>query len=431
MRGFYAGEARLKSAHMADADREVECDAVSGKSEKSSMRSLPLDLDALLVPMSSDEFFNKYCSKLFCHVSGTPDKFAALLPWPDLNRVLELHTLRPSQLELVKSGIPVDPRSYTEYRTREGWVVPRVKVKEFTSQLREGATMVVSHIHELYPPLMALAESMERRFRASSGINVYAAWREVHGFGIHRDKHDVFIAQVAGRKQWRLYGTTAAKESKPPREHVWEDILKPGDLLYIPRGCWHAAAPLNEPSLHLSISVENPTISEVLTWAASELRTQELGQMNVSAMTTPKDRAEMLEQAKQIFLTMFDADLIDAYFEQSDLKRETLPRFSLPWSATPETLPLDGSTLVRLRSRRTVKLRIDATNHFFEFTLHGQKWRFPVIMKVFLDATREGQTISIDELVALGRSSPGEAMSRAFIATLVKEGILTAVRSDR
>jgi hypothetical protein len=153
--------------------------------------------------------------------------------------------------------------------------------------------------------------------------------------------------------------------------------------------------------------------------------------MNVSAMTTPKDRAEMLAQAKRIFLTMFDADLIDEYFEQSDLKRETLPRFSLPWSATPETLPLDGSTLVRLRSRRTVRLRMDATNHFFEFTLHGQKWRFPVIMKVFLDATREGQTISIDELVALGRNSPGEAMSRAFIATLVKEGILTAVRNDR
>lgn len=395
------------------------------------MRSLPLDLDALLAPMSSDEFFTSHCSKLFCHVSGTPEKFAALLPWADLNRILELHTLRPSQLELVKSGMPVDPRSYTEYRTREGWVVPRVKVKEFTNQLREGATLVLSHIHEMYLPLMVLAESIERRFRAPSGINIYAAWREIHGFGVHRDKHDVFIAQVSGRKQWRLYGSTAATESKPPREHVWEDVLKPGDLLYIPRGWWHAAAPLNEPSLHLSISVENPTISEVLTWAASELRTDDLGYVNVSVMTTAKERAELLEKAKQTVLTMFDADLIEKYFDQSDLKRETLPRFSLPWSATPEAFPVDGSTLVRLRIRRTVKLRMDPTNHFFEFTLHGQKWRFPAIMKVFLDATRDGQTLSIDELISLGRNSPGEAMSRAFITTLVKEGILTAVRSDR
>ena len=210
-----------------------------------------------------------------------------------------------------------------------------------------------------------------------------------------------------------------------------EDVLKPGDLLYIPRGWWHAAAPLNEPSLHLSISVENPTISEVLTWAASELRTDDLGYVNVSVMTTAKERAELLEKAKQTVLTMFDADLIEKYFDQSDLKRETLPRFSLPWSATPEAFPVDGSTLVRLRSRRTVKLRMDPTNHFFEFTLHGQKWRFPAIMKVFLDATRDGQTLSIDELTSLGRNSPGEAMSRAFITTLVKEGILTAVRSDR
>jgi ribosomal protein L16 Arg81 hydroxylase len=403
---------------------------VTEKSETSSSRSLPLDLNALLAPMSSDEFFASYCSKLFCHVPGAADKFAALLPWQELNRILELHTLRPSQFELVKSGTPVDPRSYTEYMTREGWVVPRVKVKEFTSQLREGATLILSHIHEMYPPLMVLAESLERRFRAPSGINVYAAWREAHGFGIHRDKHDVFIAQVFGKKRWRLYGTTPGRVSRPPQEHVWENILNAGDLLYIPRGCWHAAVPLNEASLHLSISVENPTISDVLTWAANEFRAHELGEVNVSVMTNPADHAELLEKTRQAFLSTLDSNLIDRYFESSDLRRLTMPRFSLPWSATPESLPVDGRTLVRLRSHRTVKLRLDSTNHFFEFSLQNQTWRFPVMMKVFLEALKDGQTISVDELIALGRNTPGETMSRAFIATLVKEGILTEVRSS-
>jgi hypothetical protein len=402
---------------------------VSGKSEKTSTGSLPLDLTGLLAPMDSDEFFRSYCSKLFCHIPGPADKFVRLLPWGDLNSILELHTLRPSQFELVKSGMPVDPRSYTEYRTREGWVVPRVKVKEFTSQLREGATLVLSHIHEMYPPLMVLAESLERTFRAPSGINVYAAWRETHGFGVHRDKHDVFVVQVSGKKRWRVYG--ASKDGKAPQDHIWEDVLNAGDLLYLPRGWWHAAVPLNEPSLHLSISVENPTISDVLTWAASELRTHELGEVNVSVVTSPGERAQLLEQAKQALLKMFDADLIEKYFESSDLKRETLPRFSLPWSATPEALPLDGGTLVRLRSRRTPKLRVDSTNHFVQFTMQNQTWRFPVMMKVFLEAIKEGKTVSVDELIAVGRNSPGEAMSRAFIATLVKEGILVDASHTR
>jgi hypothetical protein len=141
-----------------------------------------------------------------------------------------------------------ETRSYTEYGTREGWVVPRVNVKEFTNQLREGATLVLSHIHEMHPPLTMLAESLERFFRATSGINVYVAWRDVHGFNIHRGKHDVFIAQVFGKKRWRLYAPIPEKPGKPPTEHTWESIINAGDLLYIPRGLWHAAAPLNEPS---------------------------------------------------------------------------------------------------------------------------------------------------------------------------------------
>jgi hypothetical protein len=51
-------------------------------------------------------------------------------------------------------------------------------------------------------------------------------------------------------------------------------------------------------------------------------------------------------------------------------------------------------------------------------------------MRVFLEAIKNGEPISFDELIALGRTSPGEAMSRAFIATLVKEGILGEVGVD-
>ena len=392
-----------------------------------SKPDLPLDFKALLAPMTPEEFLASYCSKCFCHIAGSPEKFAALLPWQDLNRVLELHTLRPNQLELIKSGASIDPRSYTEYATREGWVVPRLNVREFTNQLREGATLKLSHIHEMHPPLTMLAESLERFFRATCGINVYVAWRDVHGFNIHRDKHDVFIAQISGKKRWRLYAPIPGKPAKAPTEHTWESIINAGDLLYIPRGLWHAAAPLNEPSLHLSISIENPTIADLISWVANELRWHDVGQVNISRFATPAERAAALEQTKEAMLAMLDAGLVDKYFESSDIRRETQPRFSLPWSATPEALPVDGKTLLKLRSRRPLHLHLDPNNRVIEFTAQGQTWRFPILMKVFLDAIKNGDPISFDELIALGRTSPGEAMSRAFIATLIKEGILGEV----
>src|SRR5215510_2408872 len=396
-----------------------------------SKADLPLDFNALLAPMSPEEFLTSYCSKSFCHIPGSPDKFAGLLPWQDLNRILELHTLRPNQFELIKSGASIDPRAYTEYGTREGWVVPRVKVKEFTNQLREGATLVLSHINEMHPPLTMLAESLERVFRAVSGINVYVAWRDVHGFNIHRDKHDVFIAQVSGKKSWRLYAPIPGKPGKPPTEHTWESIINAGDLLYIPRGLWHAAAPLNEPSLHLSISIENPIIADLVSWVANELRSRDVGQVNLSRFSTPAERAALLEQTKEAVLGILDGQLVDKYFESSDLRREAQPRYSLPWSAMPEALPFNGKTLLKLRARRTLNLRADPNNRVVEFTAQGQTWRFPVLMKVFLEAIKNGEPITFDELIALGRNSPGEAMARAFISTLVKEGILGEVAVDR
>src|SRR5262245_60823803 len=207
----------------------------------------------------------------------------------------------------------------------------------------------------MHPPLKMLAESLERCFRAPSGINVYVAWGELHGFDPHRDKHDVFIAQVAGKKRWRLYGTSPAKDSKGELQHTWENVLNGGDLLYMPRGLWHAAMPLNEPSLHLSISVENPTISDLLSWLANDLRAQELGQMNISSLATPAERAAVIEQMKHAVLGSIDDQLVDKYFESSDQRRETPPRFSLPWSAMPETMPLDDTTLIRLISRRPLR----------------------------------------------------------------------------
>lgn len=128
---------------------------------------------------------------------------------------------------------------------------------------------------------------------------------------------------------------------------------------------------------------------------------------------------------------MLDAQLVDKYFESSDLRRGAQRRFSLPWSAMPEALPISGKTLLKLRSRRRLNLRVDPNNRVVEFIAQGQNWRFPVIMKVFLEAIKNGEPISFEELIELGRNSPGEAMARAFISTLVKEGILGEVAVDR
>ena len=125
-----------------------------------------------------------------------------------------------------------------------------------TDQLRRGATLSFDGADEVHEPLRRLAESFEAFFHGGTQVNIYAGWRALHGLDLHRDNQEIFILQLDGRKRWLLYGSSVDEvnrseltdRSVPPRGALLDQILGPGDLLYIPRGCYHVAVPMNEPA---------------------------------------------------------------------------------------------------------------------------------------------------------------------------------------
>lgn len=64
-----------------------------------------------------------------------------------------------------------------------------------------------------------------------------------------------------------------ADPEPPPPEPAAEPVLRPGDLLYLPRGWWHAVtADQGTHSLHLTCGITPPhTGSRLLSWLADEL----------------------------------------------------------------------------------------------------------------------------------------------------------------
>ena len=392
--------------------------------------SPPLRLEALLAPLTSSTFFASYWFQTFYHGAGSPGKFALLLPWNELNRILEQHALEPPRLRLIKSGAWIDPRSYTDYRYREGQARARLSTKVLTDHLRDGATLILNDIDGLYTPLTILAESLERHFGVPVGINAYAGCGTSPGFNLHADDHDAFILQVSGSKRWLIYGTggNISDTATLPPDPLWDQTLRDGDLLYIPRGWHHAAIPLNEPCMHLTISVANPSAPDLLAWLADELRTGPLGQLCVSRLAEDADRTDFVDRLRNAVLSALEPAILQRYFESSDANRRAASHFSLPWSATVRGLPLDDATLVRLTSRRPLSFHVNGDPRALEFTVAGRTWRYPPAMGVLLDALREGRTATIEDLIALGRDTLGDQLARAFLATLIKDGLIFIVR---
>ncbi|WP_176740424.1 JmjC domain-containing protein [Streptomyces sp. Ncost-T10-10d] len=82
------------------------------------------------------------------------------------------------------------------------------------------------------------------------------------GRPLHRDDADVLAIQISGEKRWRVHAGPAdgnwepAREDGDPGEVLLETVLRPGEVLYVPRGfAHHADAVGDAPSVHLSLTV--------------------------------------------------------------------------------------------------------------------------------------------------------------------------------
>ena len=143
----------------------------------------------------------------------------------------------------------------------------------------DGSTVVLQGLHRLWPPLIDFADQLAADLGHPTQVNAYITPPSSRGFSPHYDVHDVFVLQVAGEKHWRIHEPVLADplRSQPwadraaevaaaaGREPVIDAVLRPGDVLYLPRGYLHSATALGEISAHLTIGVH-----PVTRWAAAE-----------------------------------------------------------------------------------------------------------------------------------------------------------------
>jgi ribosomal protein L16 Arg81 hydroxylase len=208
--------------------------------------------------------------------SRVPETVArALFGWPQLNTVLAEHRFAHPRLKLERDGADITKGLFQTRRTRRGEVRQDLNAAVLNERLRQGATLIIDAVNEISGPLRRLCASLAAEFTCSSQANLYACWGTTKGFDVHWDDHDVFVIQLEGRKRWALYGPTRAApthmdlHAEPSRpETAVEIVLEPGDLLYLPRGYWHAAVGLGGPTLHLTIGLTRKTGGDFLHWLA-------------------------------------------------------------------------------------------------------------------------------------------------------------------
>jgi ribosomal protein L16 Arg81 hydroxylase len=203
-----------------------------------------------------------------------PDYYAGLLSVDEIDRVLTTLNLHHPDVSMVDAARGLKTGDYT-------FASGLIDVARLYQQFAQGGTIILSQLHLFVPELANYCRAMEREFTTRFQTNIYfTPGGNAQGFKTHYDTHDVFVLQVSGSKEWKIYDTPVALPSRAqdfdpeghkPGEVTQAFTLDPGDMVYIPRGVMHSAHSTDDLSLHITVGVIARTWIDVLLESLSQL----------------------------------------------------------------------------------------------------------------------------------------------------------------
>jgi lysine-specific demethylase/histidyl-hydroxylase NO66 len=186
-----------------------------------------------------------------------------------VDELLSRRALRTPFLRMAKDGATLDPRTFTLGGGVGAAVSDQVSEDRVLALFADGATIVLQGLHRAWGPVQDLAQDLAEDLGHPVQVNAYITPPQNRGFDDHYDVHDVFVVQVSGEKHWQVRPPVldAPLRNQPWTDHreavraaardepVVDAVLRPGDVLYLPRGWLHSATALGGTSIHLTFGI--------------------------------------------------------------------------------------------------------------------------------------------------------------------------------
>lgn len=402
-------------------------------------------LEHLLSPISLSDFLDRYNDQKYLYIDREdPDHYGDLFGLGDVDQVLEIIRHHPDNLLTLvpppDSGRPKGRHPVSHFTT-----------KQLYECFQQGDTLVINHLQQFWPVANRLAMDLSAKLCCTVNINLYMTPADAQGFTVHIDKHDVFIAQVDGAKDWYLYECDEDRpicdlpicDSKlkqnvamqaPSDEMVEEELtlaekhtVSKGDFLYVPRGVPHkAVATPGWPSLHLTIGLHPVTWMETLKVATELVSLEDVDfrrSISPAFFYDPEAKEAMVERFR---------GLLDRLVEKADFDevRRVLARDRFDRTALPpdghfgQLLQLGELTPESVLERRvglvpTVEVEEQVARiRFANNTVQG-----PPAIEAMLRHVRAHERFRVSDL-------PGPLSDKSklvLVRRLVKEGLLRRV----
>lgn len=223
----------------------------------------------ILHPVTPAQFRAEHQDRAPLHIPAEAgsDKHR-LLSWTDFNAVLNQAGLWDSdRLQVMRDQAPVPPELYCRLKQTPHGPVWRPRPDAVQALIADGASILANDMLTRTPAVHQAGVALGQAFAAEVGASVFCSFRGVPVIRTHYDLHEVFAVQTEGEKVWNLYegradtpidypdGATQDHFDRGSGRLIGTVHMKPGDVLYMPRGVYHDAVAQDQPSLHVSFTV--------------------------------------------------------------------------------------------------------------------------------------------------------------------------------
>jgi len=323
-------------------------------------------LGELIGPLGVSEFLNDYYEKKpFRSPREASREFGDLISLQRLDHLLATSELPPASVDMARSEPPISKANFT---FKSGNIDRGAVVRHY----QNGATIIFPQLNLAVEELANFCRALEFEISCKVQTNVYLTPKTSQGFKTHYDDHDVFIMQVHGKKNWRLYQQAIDKPFKgepfdssehSPGELDLNFTMEPGDCLYIPRGYMHDATNVGEePSLHITVGLLVKKWADLMLEVLSEV-----------AVNSPKFRESLpvgfakkdfdVTNAKAHFTELVEIFAAEANFENVfDLFKQEYYRTRKPnlkGALLQSSGEMDSEMTYRVRDNFQYSLKVD------------------------------------------------------------------------
>ncbi len=262
-------------------------------------------------------------------------------------------------------------------------------------------------------------------------------WEDVNR--ILRD-HDVFILQVSGRKKWTVYTPTTESPLshtpetdalKPGGEPSWQGTLEQGDLLYMPRGWWHAAVACDEPTLHLTVGIEVRTGLHILSWLNKQLEHNDSLRTDIPHFGDATLRRKYIRSVQaDLEAAATREDLLALFDRDASANCIARPSFNLPWGATDAPLPGSEDQVISVAISQPIEIVHPSEGSLIGIGVNGTLLTFHEAAEPVLSFLLEVRATRVGTLLEMAAGTLDRQQLLELLADLIRNGVVCLSNAD-